>query len=163
MSSLFRLSISLLPILMVTSSAVAQVTDRPTIGLEAAQIIMAAAVQEAKRLDAPGGSIAIVDDGGHLVLFYRLDGTMPATPPIAEGKARTAALFRAPTAKFEKIVMDGRTPMLAVEGFIPMQGGVPIIVDGFVIGGIGVAGAASAPQDVEIANAGARTAAGLRR
>lgn len=134
--------------------ALADVPTKPYLTLAAAERVMQAAVAEARDLKAPG-SIAIVDDGGHLVLLQRLDNTMPATPPVATGKARTAAIFKTPTAKFETIIRDGRTPMLNIEGFTPMRGGVPIVVDGVVIGAIGVSGAASAVQDEEIALAGA--------
>lgn len=147
-------------LLLATASAVVgePVASKPVLTVDGAKVIMAAAKAEATRLDAPGGTIAIVDDGGHLILLERLEGTVPATPPVATGKARTAAIFRAPTAKFENIVSQGRTPMMAIEDFMPMQGGIPIMVDGHVIGGIGVSGAASAPQDEEIAIAGAKAA-----
>ena len=133
---------------------------KPYLTLASAERVMHAAVREARRLDAPGGSIAIVDDGGHLVLLRRLDNTMPATPPVATGKARTAAIFKTPTSKFETIITEGRTPMLAVEGFMPMRGGVPLVIEGVVIGAIGVSGAASAHQDEEIALAGAAVIGG---
>lgn len=133
----------------------ADVPTKPYLTLADAQHVMQAAMTKAKNVKAPGGSIAIVDDGGHLVLLQRLDNTMPATPPVATGKARTAAIFKTPTSKFETIVTEGRTPMLAVDGFMPMRGGVPLVVNGVVIGAIGVSGAASAAQDEEIALAGA--------
>lgn len=147
--TLFVLSIG------VSVLAQADVPNKPFLTLVAAEHVMQAALAQAKRLKAPGGSIAVVDDGGHLVLLKRLDNTMPATPPVATGKARTAAIFKTPTAKFETIIRDGRTPMLNIEGFTPMRGGVPIVVGGMVIGAIGVSGAASAAQDEEIALAGA--------
>lgn len=136
----------------------ADIPSKPYLNLETAERVLNAALAEAKRLHAPGGSIAIVDAGGHLVLLKRLDNTMPATPPVATGKARTAAIFKTPTAKFETIISGGRTSMLAIDGFMPMRGGIPIVVDGFVIGAIGVSGAASAAQDEEIALAGAAAA-----
>jgi uncharacterized protein GlcG (DUF336 family) len=71
------------------------------------------------------------------------------------GKARTAALFKKPTAAFEEIIRGGRTPMVALEDFTPLQGGVPILVDGAVVGAIGVSGAASAQRDEDVAKAGA--------
>ena len=137
------------------TSAEADVPTKPYLTLTDAQHVMQAALAKATAIKAPGGSIAIVDDGGHLVLLQRLDNTMPATPPVATGKARTAAIFKTPTSKFETIVTEGRTSMLAVEGFMPMRGGVPLVVNGIVIGAIGVSGAASAAQDEEIALAGA--------
>jgi glc operon protein GlcG len=74
---------------------------------------------------------------------------------VSAGKARTAALFRKPTRVFEDIIRRGRTPMLKIDDFTPMQGGVPIVVAGEVVGAIGVSGAASAPQDEVLALAGA--------
>ena len=143
-----------------TSSALKQekkqeAPTKPYMNMEMAQKVLDGAIAYAKEVEAPGGSIAIVDDGGHLILLHRMDGTMPATPPIATGKARTAALFRMPTLKFEDITRGGRVSMLKIEGFMPMQGGIPIKIDGHVIGAIGVSGASSAPQDEEIAIAGA--------
>lgn len=150
------LSIMLFLLLVVVGSvALAEAPSKPFLTLAAAERVMHAALLEAGRLEAPGGSIAIVDDGGHLVLLRRLDNTMPATPPVAIGKARTAAIFKTPTSRFESIITEGRTPMLAIEGFMPMRGGVPLVVDGVIIGAIGVSGAASAAQDEEIALAGA--------
>ncbi len=143
-------------------SAVAEQPMKPVLTMEAAQKTLNAALQEASRLKAPGGSIAIVDDGGHLILLHRMDGMMPATPPIAWGKARTAAIFRTPTLTFENITRGGRVSMLKIDGFMPMQGGIPIWIKGHVVGAIGVSGAASAPQDEEIAIAGAKGVGGYK-
>lgn len=145
----------ILACIALTVPAAASMPTKPYLTLEHAERVMRAALAEAERLKAPGGSIAIVDDGGHLLLLRRLDNTMPATPPVATGKARTAAIFKTPTARFEEIISNGRTPMLNIADFTPMRGGIPIVVDGVVIGAIGVSGAASAAQDEEIALAGA--------
>jgi glc operon protein GlcG len=114
-------------------------------------------------LNAPGGVIAVVDDGGSLIALERLDNTFAAGSNISIGKARTAALFRKPTKVFEDTINKGRTTMVTVtsdiEGFTPLQGGVPIESDGQVIGAIGVSGAASAQQDEDIALAGAKAIA----
>jgi uncharacterized protein GlcG (DUF336 family)/mannose-6-phosphate isomerase-like protein (cupin superfamily) len=120
-----------------------------------ARRVIAAAVAAAHTRSA-GGAIAVVDAGGNLMAVERLDGTFAAGANISIGKARTAALFRKPTAVFETIIRDGRTPMIALDDFTPLQGGVPIIIDGEVVGAIGVSGAASAQQDEEIALAGAK-------
>jgi glc operon protein GlcG len=82
-------------------------------------------------------------------------GTFAASGPISIGKARTAVLFKKPTAAFEEIIKGGRTPMLTLEEFTPLQGGVPIQVAWTIVGGIGVSGAASAQQDEDVAKAGA--------
>ncbi len=134
----------------------AQVADKKGMTLEAAKHVIAAAAAEAKRLSAPGAVIAVVDDGGNLVALERLDNTFPAGANISIGKARTAALFKRPTKAFEDIVNKGRTTMVALSDFTPLQGGIPIVVDGQVIGGVGVSGAASAQQDEELAIAGAK-------
>jgi len=123
--------------------------------LDGAKRVISAAVAEAKRLSAPGGVIAVVDDGGNLIALERLDGTFSAGAHISEGKARTAVLFKRPTRVFEEIIRSGRTPMIALPDFTPLQGGVPIVEAGEVVGGVGVSGAASAQQDEELALAGA--------
>lgn len=136
-----------------------QVMDKKALTLEGAKKIIAAAVAEAKSKNAPGAAIAVVDDGGNLVAVERLDNTFAAGANISIGKARTSALFKRPTKVFEDIINKGRTTMVALPDFTPLQGGIPIIIDGQVIGGIGVSGAASAQQDEEIAIAGANALA----
>ncbi|HEX9788584.1 MAG TPA: heme-binding protein, partial [Candidatus Binatia bacterium] len=110
----------------------------------------------AKIKNAPGGAIAVVDEGGNLVAVEQLDNTFAAGANISIGKARTAALFKRPTKAFEDIINTGRTAMTTLNDFTPLQGGVPILVDGQIVGAVGVSGAASAQQDEEIALAGAR-------
>lgn len=126
---------------------------KKSLTLEGAKQVLAAAVAEAKRLNAPGGAIAIVDDGGHLITAERLDNTFAASATISVGKARTSAMFRKPSGFFEDIVNKGRTAMTALPDglFTPLRGGVPIEMDGQVVGAIGVSGAASAQQDEDIA------------
>jgi glc operon protein GlcG len=111
------------------------------------------AVAEARHLGAPGGSIAIVDAGGHLVALERLDNTFPASAAVAIEKARTSAVFRVPTRNFEEAVKNGRTSLVAVDVMLPLQGGVPLVRNGQVVGAIGVSGAKSAQQDDDIAAA----------
>ncbi|MGH7252942.1 MAG: heme-binding protein [Nitrospiraceae bacterium] len=133
----------------------AEVVDKKGLTLDGAKRVIAAAVADARQKNAPGAAIAIVDDGGNLMALERLDNTFAAGANISIGKARTAALFKKPTKVFEDIVNKGRTTMVALSDFTPLQGGIPIIHEGQVIGGIGVSGAASAQQDEEIALAGA--------
>jgi glc operon protein GlcG len=144
-------------LLITVQAAAAQVASvKPVLGLNDAKEIMQAAVVYARDHNAPGGAIAIVDDGGDLVLLERLDDTFAAAPAIATGKARTAAMFRKPTRDFEKLVNEGRTTMVTlpeITWFTPLQGGVPIKIAEHVVGAIGVSGAASAQQDDEIAQA----------
>jgi glc operon protein GlcG len=101
------------------------------------------------------GVIAVVDAGGNLMALERIDETFAAGALISIGKARTAVLFKKPTRFFEELIKSGRTPMIALHDFTPLQGGVPITLGGEVVGGIGVSGAASAAQDEELAIAGA--------
>lgn len=146
------LLLSVMPII-----AYAQTAERKTLTIDGARKVIAAAVAYAKKHNAPGGVIAIVDEGGHLMALERLDGTFAAGANISIGKARTAVLFKRPTKVFEDIIRNGRTPMIALPDafFTPLQGGIPIVVDGQIVGGVGVSGAASAQQDEELAVAGA--------
>src|SRR5262245_6746438 len=143
---------------VMTVTGEAQVTSRKSLTLEGARTVIAAAIVEARKVNAPGGVIAVVDEGGNLMALERLDGTFAAGANIYIGKARTAVLFKKPTRVFEDIIKNGRTPMIALNDFTPLQGGVPVLVDGEVIGGVGVSGAASAQQDEELAIAGANAA-----
>jgi glc operon protein GlcG len=129
--------------------------DKKTLTLDGAKRVLAAA-EAAARAGGANGVIAVVDDGGNLIALHRLDGTFPAGANVAIGKARTAAMFRKPTSFFEETIKNGRTAMLAVNDFTPLQGGVPIVVDGQVIGAVGVSGASSAAQDEQVALAGAK-------
>ena len=142
-------------LLATTATVQAQVSDKKVLNLEGAKKVIAAAVAEAKNKNAPGAAIAVVDDGGNLVAVERLDNTFAAGANISIGKARTAALFKHPTKFFEDVINKGRTAMTTLNDFTPLQGGIPIIVDGQIIGAVGVSGAASAHQDEELAIAGA--------
>jgi uncharacterized protein GlcG (DUF336 family)/mannose-6-phosphate isomerase-like protein (cupin superfamily) len=140
---------------LAATPAFAQFTTRKAITLEGAKTVVAAAAAEARRLGATG-VFAVVDEGGSLMAVERLDGTFAAGANIAVGKARTAVLFKKPTKFFEDVIGKGRTAMTTVADFTPLQGGLPLIVDGQVVGGIGVSGASSAQQDEDLATAGAR-------
>src|SRR3954454_12997106 len=129
-------------------------SDKKALTLDGAQKVIAGATAQAAR-NKSGGVIAVVDDGGNLMALERLDGTFAAGANISVGKARTAALFKKPTKFFEDVINKGRTAMTTLNDFTPLQGGVPIVVDGQIVGGIGVSGAASAQQDEEVAIAGA--------
>jgi glc operon protein GlcG len=126
------------------------ITDRKTLTLDGARRAIAAAVAQAHKNHA-GGVIAVVDDGGNLMALERVDGTFAAGANISIGKARTAALFQKPTRAFEEIIAKGRTAMVALNDFTPLQGGVPITIDGQIVGAVGVSGAANAQQDEELA------------
>ncbi len=140
----------------------AQVVEKKSLNLDGAKKAIVAAVDYAKKNNAPGGVIAVVDEGGNLMALERLDGTFAMGATISIGKARTAVLFKKPTRFFEELINKGRTAMTAVDGFTPLIGGIPIVIDGQVVGGVGVSGAASANQDEELALAGANALMGDR-
>lgn len=133
-------------------------------GLSDAQArrVVDAAFAAAHRLGAPGTAVAVVDAGGFPIAVERLDGTFVAGTTIAASKARTAALFGRPTQVLENAINSGRIAMTALVGTVgatPMQGGLPLVVDGRTVGAVGIAGAASADQDSEIAAAAAKALA----
>src|SRR5215218_8958529 len=163
MTTLTQMKIILaLTLAIAAQPAVAQVASKKTLTLDGARRVIASAQTEARKLNAPGGVIAGVDEGGNLMALERLDRTFAAGANISIGKARTAVLFKRPTKVFEDIIKNGRTAMVALPDayFTPLQGGVPITVDGQVVGGVGVSGASSAQQDEELALAGANALSG---
>jgi uncharacterized protein GlcG (DUF336 family) len=130
----------------------------PPITFDAAKKAIAAAEAEAKKNNWPV-AIAIVDSGGQLVAFSKIDNTQHASIDIAIGKATTANNFKRPTKALQDGIAQGGANLriLAVKGVTPLEGGVPIVVDGKIIGGIGVSGV-MANQDAEVAMAGAAAA-----
>jgi glc operon protein GlcG len=131
----------------------AELPTKKVLTLGVAKRLVAAAEAEARKRGATV-VIAVVDDGGQLILLERLDNTQVASVEVGIGKARTAAIFRRPSKVFEDQVRNGRVAALALPGATPLQGGIPIVVDGQVIGAIGASG--NSPQeDEEIALAGA--------
>lgn|SRR5487761_1915659 len=120
--------------------------------LDDAKKIAAAAVLEAQTNGWPV-VIAIVDDGGHLLYLERADGTQFGSVDIAIAKAKAAIAFKRPTREWDKRIVDGRLGVLAIPGMIPVEGGVPILIDGEMVGAIGVSGVTSI-QDGQIAAAG---------
>ena len=125
---------------------------RPELTLPDCERIAAAAVAEAHKHQW-NVAIAILDDGGHLLHFLRMDGATPANAAIALDKARTAALSRRTSGSWEERVKAGRISMLKMPGILPVQGGVPILVEGTCIGAVGVSGVQS-HEDEQIAQAG---------
>lgn len=150
-----KIIFTVLALSILTISGFAQVYEKKGLTLEGARQAIAAAKDYAKKNNAPGGVIAVVDDGGNLIALERLDGTFTAGANISIGKAKTAVMFKRPTKFFEDVIKNGRTAMVALPDFTPLQGGVPILIDGQVVGGVGVSGAMSAQQDEELAMAGA--------
>ncbi len=162
MNAAKKLMLGLSAMILSVGMAQAQTAQKKSLTLEGAKKVIAAAVAEAKAKNAPGAVIAVTDEGGNLMALERLDGTFAAGATISTGKARTAVLFKRPTKVFEDIIRNGRTPMIALPDslFTPLQGGIPIMVDGEVVGGVAVSGAASAQQDEELAIAGANALSG---
>ena len=150
-----HLALLLIAAVIFSMPSKAQVIAANNITLDAAKKIVAEAVAYAKINKAPGGAIAVVDAGGNLVYLERLDNTFAAASEVANKKANTAALFKAPSSKLENAINGGRQALITV-GHTFLQGGIPIIYQGQVIGAIGVSGSASAQQDEDMANAGAK-------
>jgi glc operon protein GlcG len=156
MKSLRSLLVSLS--LTLGAAAVAQTLNLPygaPIALERAQQALAAAKKEAAK-NHWAAAIAIVDSGGHLVAFERMDTTQYGSADVAIEKARTAAGFRRPSKAFEDIVSSGGAGVryLDLTGAMPIEGGVPLVAEGKIVGAIGISGVTSA-QDGQIAQAGA--------
>src|SRR5215471_8807890 len=150
-------SLILVFLLSAATTLQAELPTKRVLTLGMAKKLVAAAEAEAKKRGATV-VIAVVDDGGQLILLERLDDTQVASVEVAIGKARTAAIFRRPSKEFEDQVKNGRVAALALPGATPLQGGIPITVDGKVIGAIGASG--NNPQeDEEIALAGASVTA----
>jgi glc operon protein GlcG len=97
--------------------------------------------------------ICVVDDGGHLIYLERMDGAQLGSVQIAQDKARTAVLFKRPSKALEEAVAGGRTVVMKLTGALPVEGGIPIMAEGDLVGAIGVSGASSA-QDGQVAAAG---------
>jgi glc operon protein GlcG len=121
------------------------------ITLEGAKQAMAAAEAEAQKNNW-NVAIAILDAGANLILFQKLDGTQLGSVNIAIGKAKTAVNFKRPTKALEEMIAGGRQVFLAVEGITPLQGGLPVMADGKLIGAVGVSGVLSS-QDEQVAQA----------
>ena len=126
--------------------------SKPVLTLDDVKKIAAAAEAEAVKNNW-AVTISIVDDGGHLLWLQRLDGAAPVSAWIGPRKAVTAAIGQRESGVYEKMVNEGRMSFLAVTPVTPLEGGVPIIVDGQVVGAVGVSGVKSA-EDVQIAKAG---------
>lgn len=137
-----------------SSAEAPEKADKKILTLSGARTVAAAAEAEALKGGATP-AFAIVDDGGHVLLVVRPETTFAAAAEVSVQKARTAALFRKETVAFENAVNGGRYALLGVDVMTPLMGGVPIVVDGQVVGAIGVSGAKSQQQDDAIAHAAA--------
>ena len=121
------------------------------ITLETAKQMMAAAQAKASE-NSWNVAITIVDVSGNLIMFQKMDGTQMGSIVVSIGKARTAATFNRPTKAMEEMIAGGRTAFVAIDGIVPVQGGVPVVADDAVIGAVGVSGVTS-EQDEQVAMA----------
>jgi glc operon protein GlcG len=129
------------------------IAQQTVLTAEGAQRALRAAEKEATRTGMKL-SIAVVDAAGHLLAFHRMDNARLISIDVSIGKARTAAYLRSPSKALEDMINGGRAALVAIDGITPVQGAVPIIVDGVVVGAIGASGA-SAAEDELAAKAGA--------
>ena len=127
----------------------------PPITLEQAKRVMAAAELEAAK-NSWQVAIAILDSGGNMIMFHRVDNAQLSATTVSEGKARTALQFKRPSKALDDAIAAGGAGLrlLAVKDITPLEGGLPVILDGTIIGAIGVSGALSS-QDAQVARAGA--------
>jgi glc operon protein GlcG len=130
------------------------------VGVDMARRAAVAAVAEGKK-NGWTVAAAVVDTGGALVYFERIDGTQVASSEIAIAKARTAATYKRPTKLLEEAVAGGRPGLLSLPGALTLEGGIPLIVDGKIIGAVGVSGATS-QQDGVCAQAGVNAVAPVK-
>ena len=126
-----------------------------SINLDTAKKVAASAITEARKNNWTM-AVAILDTGGHLVYFEKMDGTQTGSANVAISKGRSAVLFKRPTKAFQDMVAAGGEGlrMLRLEGAVPIEGGLPLLRDGKIVGGIGVSGGTS-QQDGVVAKAGA--------
>ena len=144
---------TMLLVMGVTGTAQNQLPTKQVMTLEAARRVAAAAEAEARKNNW-AVAIAVLDDSGHLILFQRMDGAKLVATDIAIRKARTAVYFQGPTKALEEEVAGGRTALLPIDGFMPLEGGFPLMVEGVLVGAIGVSGVTGS-QDAQCATAGA--------
>ena len=159
MSSLFRFGLAGLLSFFAVATAFAQLPNPygASVNLETARKIVAAGAAEVRK-NGWNMAIAVVDPSGDLVYFEKLDGTQAASSSIAIEKARSSARFKRPTKALQDALAGGGAGlrMLALEGAVPVEGGVPIIMEGRIVGAIGVSGGTS-EQDGQVAMAAAAT------
>jgi uncharacterized protein GlcG (DUF336 family) len=142
-------------LVFAASAAQAQVPQYGTsVNLETARKVLAAAVADAKRQNLPM-AVSVVDNAGQLVAFERMDNTQTASVQVSQDKAVSAAMYRRPTKAFQDVLAGGGTGwrVLTLRNANAVEGGVPLFVDGKIIGAIGVSGGSS-EQDGTVAKAG---------
>jgi uncharacterized protein GlcG (DUF336 family) len=136
----------------LSMNANAQLADKKVLTLDAAKKIAAGAEAEARKNNW-NVVIAVVDDGGHLVYLQRIDGTQTGSIDVAIGKARTSAAFKRPTKVFDELAKTRPSITSISPNAVLLEGGVPVVVGGQVVGAVGVSGVTS-QQDAQVAEAG---------
>ena len=153
--SLLRRMLSLIALAVfaaLSMNANAQLADKKVLTLDAAKKIAAGAEAEARKNNW-NVVIAVVDDGGHLVYLQRIDGTQTGSIDVAIGKARTSAAFKRPTKVFDELAKTRPSITSISPNAVLLEGGVPVVVGGQVVGAVGVSGVTS-QQDAQVAEAG---------
>src|SRR5262245_6752518 len=163
-SAIFRIFVSIVAIgsavtVVNLPAAAADLATKRALTLEVARQVASAAEKHARE-NKWNVCIAIVDDGGHLIYFQRLDGTQYGSVNVSQRKAQTAIGFKRPSKTFEEGVAGGRNALLGLPGATPLEGGIPLVAGGEMIGAIGVSGVTS-QQDGQIAQAGADALAAI--
>lgn len=155
-----RIFVVALTLLAASLPGFSQLANKKALTLEAAKKLAAAAEVEARKNNW-NVVICVVDDGANLLYLQRMDGTQIGSVDIAQMKARTAVKMKRPSKVLEDGVLGGRTVMLKLPDVLPVEGGIPLLVDGQLIGAIGVSGVTSA-QDGQIAGAGVAALASMK-
>jgi uncharacterized protein GlcG (DUF336 family) len=149
-----------LTLILTSFVAQAQLATKKTLTLDAAKAMAAASLAEAKKNNWTM-VICVVDDGGHVIYLEKMDGTQLGSIQVAQDKAATAVNFKRPTKALEDAVAGGRNAVLKLTGAIPIEGGIPVMVGGEVIGAVGVSGGSS-PQDAQVAAAGVKVGEAMK-
>ncbi|HEU0123994.1 MAG TPA: heme-binding protein [Bryobacteraceae bacterium] len=155
-----RIFVMALTLLAAALPGFSQLATKKALTLEAAKKLAAAAEAEARKNNW-NVVICVVDDGANLLYLQRMDGTQIGSVDIAQMKARTAVKMKRPSKVLEDGVLAGRTMMLKLPDILPVEGGLPLTVDGQIIGAMGVSGVTAA-QDGQIAAAGATALASMK-
>jgi glc operon protein GlcG len=145
------IGVAILATVLVAGTASGELLTKKSLSLEDAKKAAAGATAEARKNNWKM-AIAIVDDGGHLIYFERIDDTQVGSIDVSIGKARTAMDFKRPTKALEDAVNAGQNAILSFPNILPREGGLPFVVDGKVVGAIGVSGGKSS-EDAQVANA----------
>jgi glc operon protein GlcG len=145
---------------LLAASSQGQLADKKALTLQIAKQV-AAAAEQAAVADHNQMFVLIVDDGGNLMYMERMDGAQLGSFEVARAKARSAVFFKRPTKMFEDaVIKNGYTPILKLPDAMPIEGGIPLIVDGHILGAIGVSGG-TPQEDGKAAQAGADAFPGI--